>query len=106
MAAAVAAFSVASSSLAQVTCRYVEVIFARGSGELPGLGIVGGPLVSQIKAKLQGPQVSSYAVNYLADVAQTSGGAGASDTTNHLVQVADCCPRRASCWAVARRAPR
>jgi len=90
-AALVVTSSIASSSSAQ-QCADVEVVFARGSGELPGLGIVGGPVVNQVRAKLAGRTVASYAVNYAADVAQLSAGAGATDVTNHIVAVAARCP--------------
>ncbi|OHV56549.1 cutinase [Pseudofrankia sp. BMG5.36] len=75
-----------------VKCADVEVVFARGSGELPGLGITGGPFVSSLKADLAGKSVNSYAVNYAADVAQTSAGSGATDMTNHVTSVAAECP--------------
>ncbi|MET0344336.1 MAG: cutinase family protein [Polyangiales bacterium] len=89
------ATNAATSSTAEAQiggCSDVHVVFARGSGELPGLGIVGGPLVNSIKSKLRGQNVTSYAVNYLADVAQTSAGAGATDTTNHITAKAAQCP--------------
>ncbi|MBL7494799.1 cutinase family protein [Frankia sp. CNm7] len=73
-------------------CADVEVVFARGSGELPGLGITGGPFVSSLKANLPGKTVTSYAVNYAADIAQTSAGAGATDMTRHVTSVAAKCP--------------
>lgn len=82
----------ASSSRAQDACPDVEVLFARGSGELPGLGIVGEPLVDAITNGLSELQVSAYAVEYLADLAQTSAGSGADDMTSHLVATAERCP--------------
>lgn len=82
----------ANLASAQSACPDVEVLFARGSGELPGLGIVGGPLVDAITSGLPGKDVSAYAVDYLADIAQTSAGSGADDMTNHLVETADRCP--------------
>ncbi|OHV41885.1 MULTISPECIES: cutinase family protein [Pseudofrankia] len=75
-----------------VKCADVEVVFARGSGELPGLGITGGPFVTSLKADLAGRSVNSYAVNYAADIAQTSAGPGATDMTNHVTSVAAECP--------------
>lgn len=87
-----ATLGVSSSSFAQSACSDVEVIFARGSGELQGLGIVGGPLANQIKRALPGKSVSVYAVRYAADVAQMSAGAGATDTTNRVVATAQRCP--------------
>ncbi|KAF1791404.1 Alpha/Beta hydrolase fold [Phytophthora cactorum] len=73
-------------------CTDVHVVFARGSGEMPGLGICGTPLVSGIKSNLAGLSVSSYAVNYLASVSQTSAGPGATDMTKHVTAVAQQCP--------------
>uniref|UniRef100_H3GGP1 Cutinase n=2 Tax=Phytophthora ramorum TaxID=164328 RepID=H3GGP1_PHYRM len=73
-------------------CSDVHIVFARGSGEMPGLGICGGPLVSGITSNLAGMSVSSYAVNYLASTTQTSAGPGATDMANHVVSVAQQCP--------------
>ncbi|GMF38163.1 unnamed protein product [Phytophthora fragariaefolia] len=73
-------------------CSDVHIVFARGSGEMPGLGICGEPLVSDITSNLGGMSVSFYAVNYLASVDQTSAGPGATDMTNHVVSVAKECP--------------
>jgi len=74
------------------TCTDVEVVFARGSGEAPGTGMVGGPFISSLTSRLAGRSVGQYAVNYLADYAQTSAGSGATDLTNHVVSQAAACP--------------
>ncbi|QKG22407.1 cutinase family protein [Actinomadura verrucosospora] len=89
-AAGLATLSAAPASAA--SCSDVDVVFARGSGELPGLGIVGTPFVSALKGDLPGKSVSSYAVNYAADYAQTSAGPGATDMSNHVKSVAASCP--------------
>ncbi|RLN20878.1 hypothetical protein BBJ28_00004869 [Nothophytophthora sp. Chile5] len=73
-------------------CSDVHVVFARGSGEMAGLGICGEPLVSGITSSLSGMSVSSYAVDYLASMDQTSAGPGATDMTNQVVSVAGDCP--------------
>ncbi|MCK9902357.1 cutinase family protein [Frankia sp. Cpl3] len=70
----------------------MDIDFARGSGESPGLGITGTPFVNSLRQNLTGKSVSSYAVNYAADVAQTSAGPGATDMTRHVVSVAASCP--------------
>ncbi|KAG6614874.1 cutin hydrolase [Phytophthora cinnamomi] len=80
------------TTIVNAECSDVHIVFARGSGEMPGLGICGGPLVSGITSNLAGMSVSSYAVNYLASVTQTSAGPGATDMTNHVVAVAQQCP--------------
>ncbi|GMF33920.1 unnamed protein product [Phytophthora lilii] len=73
-------------------CSDVHIVFARGSGEMPGLGICGEPLVSGITSNLAGMSVSSYAVSYLASYDQASAGPGATDMTNQVVSVAQQCP--------------
>lgn len=72
-------------------CPDVEVVFARGSGELPGLGIVGTPFAGALASDLPGKTVEDYAVNYAADLAQTSAGPGATDMSNHIIAVAAQC---------------
>ncbi|KAL8012471.1 putative cutinase/acetylxylan esterase, alpha/Beta hydrolase [Plasmopara halstedii] len=73
-------------------CTDVHIVFARGSGEMPGLGICGTPFVSRITSQLAGKSVSSYAVEYSASISQTSAGPGATDMTKHVVGVAQECP--------------
>ncbi|KAG7378804.1 hypothetical protein PHYPSEUDO_009467 [Phytophthora pseudosyringae] len=80
------------SNVVNAQCSDVHVVFARGSGEMAGLGICGEPLVSGITSNLGGMSVSSYAVNYLASYDQTSAGSGATDMTSHVVSVAQECP--------------
>jgi cutinase len=83
---------VVSGPASAVTCSDVDVAFARGSGEAPGLGIVGTPFTQSLKNDLPGRSVSVYAVNYAADLAQTSAGPGATDLSNHVKSVAAACP--------------
>jgi len=73
-------------------CSDVEVIFARGSGEIPGLGIVGRPFFRAIRAHLRGMKVSAYAVDYAASWNQSSAAAGATNLVEYLVEVANRCP--------------
>jgi cutinase len=94
VAAAVAA--VGGTTLAApagaATCTDIHVVFARGSGEPPGLGITGTPFVDAVRSNAGGRSVSSYAVNYAAALDQSSAGAGATDMTNHVVSYAADCP--------------
>jgi cutinase len=83
---------VASVPASAATCSDVDVAFARGSGEAAGLGIVGTPFTQSLKNDLPGRSVSVYAVNYAADLAQTSAGPGATDMSNHVKSVAAACP--------------
>jgi cutinase len=81
-----------SSLVSAAECSDVHIVFARGSGETQGLGICGTPLVSGIESNLAGMTISSYAVQYLASLDQTSAGPGASDMANEVVSVAESCP--------------
>ncbi len=47
-------------------CPDVEVIFARGTGEPPGVGGVGQAFVDDVRAQAAGKSVSVYPVNYAA----------------------------------------
>ncbi|MFE7172397.1 cutinase family protein [Streptomyces sp. NPDC057616] len=73
-------------------CSDVDVVFARGSGEAPGLGIVGTPLVKTIRSELPGRSVTSHAVDYAANLSQTSAGPGATAMTDHVRSTAASCP--------------
>jgi cutinase len=74
------------------SCADVEVVFARGTGDLVGLGVLGTPLVSAIRSALPGRTVNAYGVNYAADASQASAGPGATDMTRHVTSVAAACP--------------
>lgn len=71
----------------------VTLIFARGSGEVPGLGIVGNPLYRALRRALRGTRVSAYAVDYAAAWNQSTAAAGANDLVERLVQLAEASPR-------------
>jgi cutinase len=96
VAAAIAATSltgvVLAAAPASAACSDVQLVFARGSTEPPGLGIVGTPLSNALKSALPGKSVSAVAVDYAADIAQTSAGQGATDMSNKVKQIAAECP--------------
>ena len=73
-------------------CSDVDVSFARGTGELPGLGITGTPFVDSLRSELSDRSVSTYAVDYAADFTQASAGPGSRDLVAHLSSVAASCP--------------
>ena len=72
-------------------CPNVEVVFARGTSEPPGIGRVGDAFVSTLAPKVSGP-VGTYAVNYPAnyDFLQSTGGA--NDASGHIQYMVDNCP--------------
>jgi cutinase len=74
-------------------CSDVQLVFARGTGEPQGLGIVGRPLAQALAGELPGRSVSSFAVVYEAASNQRSAGPGATDMSRHIAAVAADCPQ-------------
>jgi cutinase len=79
---------------AQAACSDVEVVFARGTGEPAGLGILGAPLARDLASALPGRSVTSHAVDYAAASNQQSAGPGATDMTQHVLAQASACPNQ------------
>lgn len=90
-AAPPAAPAPAAPAPAAAACPDVQIVFARGSVELPGLGIVGTPFTEKLTAALPGKSVESYAVDYQAAISQQSAGAGGTDIARKVVEVAARC---------------
>ncbi|SPM35839.1 serine esterase cutinase [Mycobacterium rhizamassiliense] len=74
-------------------CPDVEVTFARGTNEAPGVGVVGQQFIDALRPQLGGRSVGVYAVNYPAgeDFAP-SASAGAPDIHAHVRSMVDACP--------------
>ena len=73
-------------------CPDVEVIFARGTNEPPGLGRVGDAFVDSLRQQTGGLKIDTYGVNYAASKLQLHGGDGANDTINRVKQAVAKCP--------------
>ena len=74
-------------------CPDVEVVFARGTNEPPGVGGVGQSFVNAIRSQAPGRSVGVYAVNYPAtDDFVRSSLAGAGDATAHIQSMVANCP--------------
>jgi cutinase len=73
-------------------CPDVEVIFARGTNEAPGLGRVGDAFVDSLRQQAGGLNIDTYGVNYAASKLQLHGGDGANDTINRVKQAVAKCP--------------
>ncbi|GIE28376.1 cutinase [Actinoplanes italicus] len=74
-------------------CSDVQLVFARGTGEPQGLGIVGRPLAQALASELPDQSVSSFAVVYAAASNQRSAGPGATNMSQHIAEVAADCPQ-------------
>ena len=75
-------------------CPDVEVIFARGTFEPPGVGGIGQAFVDQLKAQPQlgGKSVDVYAVNYPASLNFSTAADGVIDASNRVRDMAARCP--------------
>ena len=76
-------------------CSDIDVVAARGTFEPGRLGlIVGDPVFSALEKKLTGKTVSSYAVDYPANLSLTSAAQGNRDLVNHVNSQAANCPNQ------------
>lgn len=78
---------------AAADCPDVEVVFARGTDEPPGIGVVGEALVSSLKPMLKGDTIRSYAVKYPASYDFLAVANGANDASAHIQATAKNCPK-------------
>lgn len=74
-------------------CPDVEVVFARGTTEPPGVGGVGQSFVDALRSQVGGRSLNVYPVNYPAsNEFSSSVPAGANDASTHVQSVAASCP--------------
>jgi cutinase len=96
-AAVVAAWAMLLSALvpsaSAQSCPDAEVVFARGTGDTPGVGYVGQAFVDALRSQVGGRSLGIYAVNYPAtDDYSNSASAGAKDASAHIQDMAANCP--------------
>src|SRR6478735_3291076 len=84
--------SIAFAPTASADCPDIEVIFARGTDDTPGLGAVGGAFVNALQSKVGGRSVGSYAVNYPASFDFLGAASGANDASAHVQYMMGACP--------------
>ena len=73
-------------------CPDIEVVCARGTSEAPGLGLVGGSFVDDLRSKVGGRSVGAYAVNYPASYDFLAAANGANDASGHIQYMMGACP--------------
>lgn len=73
-------------------CPDVELIFARGTSEAPGIGRVGNALAGSLQGQLNGRTLGTYGVNYPATYDFLAAADGANDATNRIATMASQCP--------------
>ncbi|MCV7350824.1 cutinase family protein [Mycobacterium parmense] len=76
---------------AWASCPGVQVVFARGTDEPPGVGRVGEAFVSALRQQTR-RSVGVYGVNYPANKDFLAATNGANDASNQIQQMADNCP--------------
>jgi cutinase len=73
-------------------CPDIEVVFARGTNDAPGLGNVGDAFVGALRGKVGGRSVGAYAVNYPANYDFLAAADGANDMSAHIQYMVNTCP--------------
>jgi len=99
-AAAAAAWTLGISALPTATvtsasaqpCPDTQVVFARGTGEEPGVGPTGQAFVDALRGRLGGRSLDVYPVNYPASDQWSTGLDGIRDAGSHVVNEAATCP--------------
>ncbi|WP_026151282.1 cutinase family protein [Streptomyces prunicolor] len=87
--------TLSATAASAATCSDLDVVAARGTFEPGTLGlIVGDPVFSALQKKITGKTLSSYAVNYPADLSLTSAATGNLDVVNHVNAQAAACPNQ------------
>ncbi|OBA78814.1 cutinase [Mycobacterium sp. 1164966.3] len=75
------------------SCPDVEVVFARGTGEAPGVGPTGQAFVNNLRSRIGARSMDVYAVNYPASDQWDTGIDGIRDAGAHVVNMAGSCPQ-------------
>jgi cutinase len=87
-----AASVVLPSTASAQPCPDVEVVFARGTSEPPGVGRVGQALTDALANQLGGRTVTTYGVNYPASYDFLNTAVGATDAAGRIASMAAQCP--------------
>jgi cutinase len=82
----------ATANATDDSCAAVEVVFARGTFEAPGVGATGQAFVDALTARLPGKTVDVYGVNYPASLDFGQAVDGITDASNRIQSIAAQCP--------------
>ncbi|MDF2581617.1 MAG: cutinase [Mycobacterium sp.] len=74
-------------------CSDIEVVFARGTDEPPGIGKVGKSFVEALRPMVKGKSISTYAVKYPATWDFMKAAIGANDMSKRIQTVVAQCPK-------------
>lgn len=81
----------AAPSSTNGACPDVEVIFARGTSESPGIGAIGQAFVDSLRSKVAPKSIGVYAVDYPATTQWPTAIDGVTDAGAHIEQIAAKC---------------
>jgi cutinase len=81
-----------ANAAADDSCASVEVVFARGTNEAPGVGATGQAFVDALNARLPGKTVDVYGVSYPASLDFGRAADGIVDASNKIETIAASCP--------------
>jgi hypothetical protein len=97
-AATLGSFLPGAPSAAAEPCPDVEVVFARGSGEAPGVGGIGQPFIDALRSQIGNRSLTVYPVNYPASTDFSNPNFpltvidGIRDASSHIESMAANCP--------------
>jgi cutinase len=83
--------SAVPSAFARV-CPDVEMVFARGTGEPPGVGPTGQAFADSLRSRVGANSFGVYPVNYPASEQWETGIEGIRDAGAHVISMANSCP--------------
>ena len=93
LAASAAALTPVNAPVAgAVACNDIEVVFARGTKEDPGIGRVGQAFVNDLRGMVGNRSLGVYAVNYPASYDFLAAADGANDASAYIQNVVNTCP--------------
>lgn len=73
-------------------CPAVNVVFARGTNDTPGMGRVGDAFSEALRSQVGGRTLTTYGVNYPASYDFLAAADGAADATNYILAMTQQCP--------------
>jgi len=82
----------ASAASAAPKCNDIELVFARGTDEPAGLGVVGKSLVDTLRPMVKNQSIGTYAVKYPASWDFLQVAAGANDASRRIQAITATCP--------------
>lgn len=91
--ATVALSEAAAPTAAAEPCPDVQVVFARGTGEPPGVGPTGQAFIDALRPRVGDRSFEVYPVNYPAIDVWNTGIEGIRDAGAHVVSMAERCPK-------------